>query len=136
MSETVAVALIGAEWHVMPDGPLRELLTRIWADEVGHARFGWGVVKKHVPTLPLDVRERLGSYLEVAFAHVEAHELSHLPLHRARVPEGGEAFGLCSGYEARELFYDTLEQVVVPELTKVGLAARRAWMSRRQLQVA
>ena len=40
LSETVAVALIGAERLEMPEGPLRELLTSIYADEVGHARFG------------------------------------------------------------------------------------------------
>jgi hypothetical protein len=46
MSETVAVALIGAERLEMPDGPLRELLTRIYADEVGHARYGWRLLER------------------------------------------------------------------------------------------
>ena len=32
----VAVALIGAERMEMPDGELRDLLTGIWSDEVGH----------------------------------------------------------------------------------------------------
>ncbi len=41
LAETVAVALIGAERAAMPEGPLRELLTKIWADEIGHARFAW-----------------------------------------------------------------------------------------------
>ena len=45
MSETVAVALIGAERLEMPEGSLRALLTRIWADEVGHARFGWRLLE-------------------------------------------------------------------------------------------
>ncbi|HWB77764.1 MAG TPA: ferritin-like domain-containing protein, partial [Nannocystaceae bacterium] len=41
LSETVAVALIGAERLEMPEGELHTLLGRILADEVGHSRFGW-----------------------------------------------------------------------------------------------
>ena len=42
LSETVAVSLIGAERIEMPDGELRELLTKIYADEVrpDHCRAG------------------------------------------------------------------------------------------------
>jgi hypothetical protein len=130
LSETVAVALIGAEREEMPDGPLRELLTQIWSDEVGHARFGWRVVEARVPSLGEDARAGLGRYLAVAFAHLEAHELSHLPAN-ACTPEGGPALGLCSGAEARDLFYATVLEVIVPGLERVGLPARAAWDSRR-----
>ena len=41
LSETVAVSLIGAERLEMPSGELRDLLTGIYSDEVGHSRFGW-----------------------------------------------------------------------------------------------
>ena len=129
LSETVAVALIGAERAEMPSGRLRQLLTRIWPDDVGHARFGWQLVNTRVPLLPLEVRERLGVYLGVAFAHTEDHELAHLPL-RAR-PDDGEVLGLCGGAEARELFYETIETVIVPGLERAGLPAARAWRQRR-----
>ena len=40
----------------MPEGQLRELLSGIYADEVGHARFGWRVVGELVPQLDIDAR--------------------------------------------------------------------------------
>lgn len=134
IAETVAVALIGAERLEMPDGPLREVLTGIWADEIGHARFGWQLVHAEVPSLPAAARERLGDYLVVAFAHAEEHELEHLPLQPA--PAGGEALGLCSGYEARALFYETITSVVVPGLEAVGLPAKRAWAERHSFRAS
>jgi hypothetical protein len=129
LSETVAVALIGAERHEMPESPLRELLDGIWADEIGHARFGWRIVERVVPELDAAARARLESYLRVAFAHVESHELAHLPDH-GPPPREGVALGLCDGGDARTLFYDTIETVVVERLEAIGLGARRAWNDR------
>ncbi|HTQ45462.1 MAG TPA: ferritin-like domain-containing protein [Polyangiaceae bacterium] len=128
LSETVAVSLIGAERLEMPAGPLRELLTRIWADEFGHARFGWKVVPDLLPRLTKTERERLGTYLAVAFAHLERHELAHLA--PVRPPPEGAALGLCSGVDARALFYATVHDVIVPSLDALGLRASHAWAHR------
>jgi len=120
LSETVAVALIGAERLEMPAGPLRDLLTRIYADECGHANFGWRLL----PTLLPDdaaMKQRLGDYLATALAHLEAHELAHIPDREA--PAGGEMLGLCSGVDSRRLFYATVEQVILPGLRSHGLHA-------------
>jgi hypothetical protein len=135
MAETVAVALIGEERERMPEGPLRELLTGIWADEVGHARFGWRTVTAILATLDEASREAVSAYLPVAFEHLERHELAHLPLD-ARARAGGEAYGLCSGEEARELFYATVEHAVVAGLEALGLPARRAWEARHAYAIA
>jgi hypothetical protein len=130
MSETVAVALIGMEREEMPEGALRDLLTTIWADEIGHARFGWNLLREHVPALSDEERAALARYLPWALAHLEAHELAHLPAQRA--PAGGEALGLCSGLDARHLLYDTIEGVIVPELEHLGLPAQGAWARHRR----
>jgi hypothetical protein len=130
LSETVAVALIGAERLEMPDGPLRELLTRIYADEVGHCNFGWRLLAEVMPTVDASTKQRLGRYLEVAFGHLERHELAHLPADAAP-PAHGVAFGLCSGSDARVLFYEAVTEVIVPGLEAHGLAAARAWAARR-----
>ena len=129
LSETVAVALIGAERELMPEGELRELLTRIWADEVGHARFGWGIVAQRVPALGAAARARLGLYLRVAFGHLEAHELAHLAADACPPPEGA-SLGLCNGGDARELFFATVTDVIVPRLEALGLPAADAWARR------
>jgi hypothetical protein len=130
LSETVAVSLIGAERNEMPEGELRDLLTRIWADEVGHARFGWTLVPRLLPRVGAAERQRLDAYLAVAFAHLERHELAHISPSASPPPEGA-ALGLCSGSDSRALFYATVDEVIVPRLESFGLAASSAWTSRR-----
>jgi len=127
LSETIAVALIGAERLEMPEGPLRELLTQIYADECGHANFGWRLLPTLLPDDPA-LKDRLGRYLRTALAHLEAHELAHIPARTA--PAGGTALGLCSGHDARRLFYATVDQVILPALQAHGIDARGAWASR------
>lgn len=135
LSETVAVSLIGAEREEMPAGELRELLTRIWADEIGHARFGWTLLSLHAPQLTRDERARLASYLPVALRHLERHELAHLP-DRGDHGAGSSELGLCSGRDARVLFYATIERVILPRLEALGLPARAAWANRHALRAA
>jgi hypothetical protein len=115
MSETVAVSL-GAERLEMPDGRLRELLTRIYADELGHARFGWRLLEQIRASLDARERAAIEQYLPRAFAHLEAHELAHLPDRDA--PPNGSLLGLCSGKQARELLYETIDEVIRPGLRR------------------
>ena len=129
LSETVAVALIGAERLEMPESPLRNVLSEIWADEVGHARFGWRAAQELLPQLDDAARSRLSLYLRVAFRHLELHELAHLPLSSTPPPEG-VALGLCSGPDARTLFYATVTEAILPPLEALGLSAHEAWQSR------
>ncbi len=130
LAETVAVALIGAERLEMPDGPLRELLTRIWADEVGHARFGWRYVEHALPRLTAVEHDAVARYLPVAFAALEAHELAHIPI-ATSWPAEAAAFGLCDGADARQLVAETVTDVIVPQLAALGLPAEQAWHHRR-----
>jgi len=116
LSETVAVSLIGDERERMPDGALRRLLTSIYADEVGHCRFGWRLLERVAPGLSSNERLAIERYLPVALAHLEHHELAHLP--DVDAPASGERLGLCSGREARQLFYATVGQVIVPGLRR------------------
>lgn len=120
LSETVAVALIGAERDEMPDGPLRDLLTHIWADEIGHARFGWGLVPELYAELDEAGRARTARYLTVALAALQEHELAHLPMNT--FPDEGKSLGLCNGADARRLFFATVNEVILPGLARFGLA--------------
>lgn len=130
LSETVAVALIGAERLEMPESPLRDVLSGIWADEVGHARFGWRVAQELLPRLDDAARSRLSLYLRVALRHLELHELLHLPL-TSRPPAAGVALGLCSGPDARVLFYETVTSAILLPLEALGLQAQDAWAARQ-----
>ena len=131
LSETIAVSLIGAERIEMPEGELKDLLTRIYAEECGHANFGWRLLGRLLERGDEAMKERLSLYLAVAFAHLEHHELAHLPLNSNPPPEGA-TLGLCSGSDARELFYATIERIIIPGLESHGLSARQAWKTRKQ----
>ncbi len=121
LSETVAVALIGAEREEMPDGPLRELLTTIWSDEVGHARFGWRLLSEYAPLLTATEKSNLSRYLSIALGALAEYELKSLPANNF-VPENGAELGLCSGKEARELFFETVKVAILPNLSALGLS--------------
>ncbi len=123
------MSLIGAERLEMPDGPLRDVLTRIYADEVGHARFGWRIVNEEVPKLSADARGRLGLYLRVAFAHLERHELAHLPENVCPPPEGA-ALGLCSGPRRTRPLLRDARRGHRSAVEAAGLEAGRAYRTR------
>lgn len=121
MSETVAVALIGAEKMEMQESgaapELVALLARIHADEIGHARFGWRLLEKTMPELDDAEREAVRRYVPTALEHLREHELAHLPERGGF--EGGERFGLCRGEDARVLLEETIAEVIVPGLVRL-----------------
>jgi hypothetical protein len=126
MSETVAVAVIRAEHAELEGSTLGRVLAEILADEVQHARFGWSLLGALAPTLDDAARARLSGWLEVAFAHQLAWELPKLPVHLGLRAEVAAA-GVCDGSLARELLFETLGGLVVPQLEAAGLAAQAAW---------
>ncbi|MCA9663445.1 MAG: ferritin-like domain-containing protein [Myxococcales bacterium] len=126
LSETVAVALIDSERLRAGPPALAELLKRILADEVQHARFGWRLLDELSPRLDAATRGRLSDYLVVAFAHLREHELAHIPA-RPAPSAAAESIGVCDGNEARALLFDTIEGVIIPGLCAHGLAAKAAW---------
>ena len=131
LSETVAVALIAAEREEMPNGPIRSLLTEIWSDECGHANFGWNLVQRLWQYTTTQDKTDINEYLAIAFAHLEDHELRHLPLHNVlHFPQEASAIGLCNGNTARALFYATVEGIIIVGLNTIGLSATTAWNKR------
>lgn len=126
LSETCASALVAAERLALRDNPLAEVLERILADEIGHARFGWKLLEDTPRSDELN--ERLSDYLQVAFRHLEAYELAHLS--PVAAPAAAAARGACDGAAARDVFYDTVEGIIVPRLEQHGLQADRAWKAR------
>ncbi len=128
LSETIAVALIGAERETAGPPAMQDTLTTILADEVGHARFGWSLLAELAPRMTPELRRRLGDYLVAAFRHLVDHELAHLPPYPAPSARA-EAYGVCDGNEARALFFATIDTVIVPGLEAHGLPAARAWQT-------
>ncbi|MBR58212.1 MAG: hypothetical protein CMH54_09345 [Myxococcales bacterium] len=132
LSETVAVSLIGAEHEDVGPPEMRETLGQILAEEVQHARFGWMVMRETSDRIPPDMKERLGDYLVGAFKHLRDHELAALPNDHTPSDEASKV-GVCDGNDARALFFDTVEQVIIPGLEEHGLPAGDAWKASYKL---
>lgn len=126
LSETVAVALIGAERLRAAVDTIEVTLGEILADEVQHARMGWEIVEDAASALDSELLERLNAWLVVAFRHLVSHELAHLPT-GAPPSSSAEDVGVCDGLRGRSLFFATVEQVIVVRLEALGFAAAAAW---------
>ncbi len=131
LSETVAVALIRAEKNEISTPEMEATLDEILADEVQHARFGWRILDTLAPELSDATRDRLSNYLIGAFRHLVEHELHYLPIDEIPSEEAA-AYGVCDGRDARRLFFDTVEQVIVPRLQEHGFKAKEAWMASQR----
>ena len=132
LSETVAVSLIGAEHEDVGPPEMRETLGIILSEEVQHARFGWMILREISDMVPQDMKERLGDYLVGAFKHLRDHELAALPNDHTPSEEASKV-GVCDGNDARSLFFDTVEQVIIPGLEEHGLPAGDAWQASYRL---
>jgi hypothetical protein len=121
VSETLAVALIAAERHELPAGVLREIVTSIWSDEIGHARFGWRLLVRELPRLDDKARARLAAYARIAVEH----SAEHFEVRRRGVAPGDRA-GTRSALEARTLVRDVIDQVLSPAFEALGLRDGRA----------
>ncbi len=130
MSETVAVSVIRAEHAELEGSALGDVLAGILADEVQHARLGWRVLGQCAPRLSDEAKQRLSAYLVDALSHQVAYEVPRLPVLGAVDPAAARA-GVCDGGDARRIFVDTIEQVIVPGLERAGLSADHAWKQAR-----
>lgn len=117
VSETLAVASIAAERHEMPASPLRDLVTSIWSDEVGHARFGWRLLARQLPGVGEETRGRLAAYARIAMAN----ELAHGEGRRQRGDARESLHGVGGEGYVRTLTREVLDEVLLPAFEALGL---------------
>ncbi len=129
--ETLAVSVIGAERERAEIEPLREILTRILADEVGHSRFGWRLMRDLAPGMDADLKRRLSAYLVAIFERD-----MRVMLKASALPAASWA-ALSVGAPDGELSYityvETMTHVTVPGLERHGLKAAWAFEKARAL---
>ncbi|MBL8604933.1 MAG: ferritin-like domain-containing protein [Myxococcales bacterium] len=133
LAETAAVALVSNERSLATEPLVRATLDQILGDEISHARFGWQFVSDAAPSLSVTEREGINRWLRLAFGALEASELAFLPVWAdpsRELRETREAVGLCEADDARAIFYETVETVVVPRLEAMGFDAQRAYAGR------
>ncbi len=132
-SETVAVALVGAEREQAKNPVLREVLEQILADEVGHARLGFKLLDDLLPTQEEKVRRRLSAYLVAVFEHQIAFHSPFLDM--PEMTDRGVMFGAADGPSNWMVFVETMRAVTIPALSQRGLFAEAAWdMAVRRIQ--
>lgn len=124
-SETVAVALVGAEREQAGPPALRRVLDQILADEIGHARLGWKLLDDLLPDQDARTRRRLSAYLVATFEHQLAFHAPFLDLPAAT--DRAVSIGAPDGPSNWRVFVSTMATVTLPGLEQRGLAARVAW---------
>ena len=134
LCETVSVALLSEERDRTTEPFVGRVLRQLSGDEVGHARLGWLYLAHSLPRLDAAGRERLVAYLSVALGHLEAEMLRAMPPGDLPQPLVQEAqqLGFTASSTARSLLYDTLREVIIPQLEAAGLPAQQAWQARRR----
>lgn len=129
-SELVACARFVAALEDTTDPFFAAALTRLLADERLHAQFGFHYLVWAQPFLRAhpEVAASVGRYLTYAFAVLET-ELAPTG-HVHPLDAAGRAVGLECPVQASALFFETMEDAVVPGLEEAGLPAERAWRAR------
>ena len=126
LSEMVAVARLvdSLEWVTEPR--IRQILRSLIADEVLHGQFGFLYLEAVAPDG--ETCASLATYLVHAFAILEQEMI-----YRA-APASNEArrLGVIDGPRACEVFYGAMESAIIPGLERFGIAAGRAWTTRRR----
>ncbi len=135
LNETIGVAVLTEERHLVKEPVIGAVLTQLIGDEVNHAKLGWLYFAEVWPRFSNEQRERTSAYLPYAFAHLERTLLT--PMAQLRFePELREelsALGLSSPQDLRELFQATVEAAVLPPLDDAGLRATEGWHERARV---
>jgi hypothetical protein len=133
MSETVALALLTEERELTTEPLIRRVVEQLSADEVLHAKLGWVFLATVWPTLDSERRARTNAYLPVAFGYLERKMHDAMPV-AGTLPDPllaeMHALGVLESQQGRELFAETVREVIVPRLADYGLDARAGWESR------
>jgi hypothetical protein len=137
IGETVSMALFRAGRRAAAEPLTRAALTSILVDEVRHARLGWAAATALWPELVID-RERLQREVTAGLGALEM-QIAYPALKRL---DAGDRFdpalarlGMLAPEARVEAFYDAVERLVLPRLTRLGLDGQAAWRERYQANV-
>jgi hypothetical protein len=132
LSETVSMALLTEERELAEDPFIDRVLRQLSGDESLHARVGWIYLSECFEEMDVAARDKLNVYLPTALSYFETRMLEAMPV--ADIPDeilaDARKLGFSESRRARSLLYETIEQVIVPNLDSIGLAAQQAWDER------
>lgn len=111
VAESMNVALLGESLRVIEDPQSRETTRAIMADEVRHARIGWGFLAAH-----REHGDFIGPLLPRILAAAAGEELFEPSDDELEAP----AWGLLGRRTLQRLFVETAREVVLPGLRQLG----------------
>jgi len=128
--ETVAVAVVGGERERTTIAPLHQILTTILADEVGHSRFGWRLLRDVASAIDGELARRLSAYLVAIFERDLRVTLAGAQ--SGAVSWAALSLGAHDGPLHSSTVIETFETVTVPGLARHGLQAEWAYNQARK----
>jgi hypothetical protein len=138
MGETISMVLFRAGRRLAVEPLTRAALGLIAADEVRHQALGWAGMAAVWPTL--DDRQRAAMQQEAGLGLAACERQTALPA--LRWLERGRPFAAALGRlgvlspEVRvESFYQAVERLVIPRLTRLGVDGALAWNRRYRTPV-
>jgi hypothetical protein len=138
IGETISTALFRAGRRTAIEPRTRNALTAILRDEVRHAQLGWRLMRSLWPKLSTTIRDSLQQEATRSLGSLEQTiALPSLKRLQAREPfaPGLAELGVLAPEERVEAFYNSVERLVIPRLTRLGLNGIAAWQNRYQGQL-
>ena len=133
LGETLSTALFRAGARLATEPATHAALSAILPDEVRHARLGWEALRERLPHAAGSLRARLQREATWALAALERDvaipALRWLEAERPFDPALAELGVLPPAVRVEE-FYTTVERLLVPRLSELGLDGPRAWAER------
>jgi hypothetical protein len=133
MGETVSMALFRAGRGATAEPLSRAALQAMLADEVRHQRLGWTLLTSLWPSYSEHLRSSLQEDARRGLAAME-QQVAVPALQRL---ERGEPFdpaysalGVLEPSQRVEAFYASVERMILPRLTRLGLDGELAWQGR------
>jgi hypothetical protein len=133
MGETLSMGFFRASRRAAVEPLTRAVLTSILVDEVRHMRLGWSALARLWPLLSTFHKDGLQREATRALAAFEQRSAAPA-LARLRRGEPFDpahaALGVIAPAARVEAFYTSVETLLVPRLTRLGLDGKRAWSDR------
>ena len=133
IGETISSALFRAGRRGAIEPLTKYALTSILRDEVRHAQLGWKLIGMLWPKLSATIRDSLQLEATQALGSLE-RSIAVPSLKRLEAGEpfapGLAALGVLPPEKRIEAFYHSVERLVIPRLTRLGLDGLAAWENR------
>ncbi len=133
VGETIPLSMFRAGRRAAREPLTRAVLHRILIDEVRHQRLGWGAMSAWWPALDESSRAAMQEEARAGLGAMEQQiagpALRWLQASKPFNPKYAE-LGVLAPEARVEAFYEAVERLVVPRLTRLGLDGGRAWRDR------